>query len=267
MTRVAPTNTMTADCRCLPLERPLRRLVVTLLALLLMSAQATCRAQGQALPLLRFIAPTNNAMPIAGFEADVLVKGVVKDLSELLAARLGRRAVFKGLPSRRVSAALAAGEADAICFVLPEWLSGDFNWTRGLIPDASLVAATLDAPDLRDLHDLAGQPLGTVLGYAYPTLQAALGDKLKRADVTNMTTNLRRLAAGRVRYALVEKTALDYFLKHRPEAPVRIAWVVERFEARCAFSKSAVLPFAEVKQAVDRMVADGSVERLLARYR
>ena len=251
----------------MPLKRPVWLLVVTLATLLLMAAHATCRGQGVALPQLRFIAPTNNAMPIAGFEADVLVQGVVKDLSELLAARLGRRAVFKSLPSRRVSAALAAGEADAICFVLPDWLIGDFNWTRGVIPDASLVAATLDAPDLRDLHELAGQPLGTVLGYTYPALQAALGDKLKRADVSSMTTNLRRLVAGRVRYALVEKTAFDFFMKHHPEAPIRIAWVVERFEARCAFSKSAALPFAEVKQAVERMVADGSVERLLARYR
>lgn len=244
----------------------MKRLAGPLIATLLSSAAA---AQVPAAPPLRFVAATNNALPIAEFDSsnEHLIGGIAKDLAELIAAGLGRPVSFVPLPAKRVSAALAAGEADAVCFVLPEWLQGDFRWTRGLIPEASLVAAHADAPALKSLEQLSGQPLGTVLSYNYPRVEQALGKGLKRADAASMSANLRRLAAGRVRYALVEKTSLQYFLREQPNAPVRIAWVIDRFDARCAFSQRSGVPFAEVASVLDQLVSSGSVERVLARYR
>lgn len=238
-------------------------------ALLLAAVLPGMAAAQSAAPLaLRFVAATNNALPIAEFDAsEQLVGGIAKDLGELIATGLGRRASFVPLPATRVSAALLAGEADAVCFVLPQWLQGDFRWTRGLIPDASLVAAHADAPALKSLDELAGTPVGTVQGYRYPRVEQALDKKLKRVDHPSMAANLRALAAGRLRYALVEKTSLQYFLRGQPEAPLRVAWVVDRFDARCAFSPRSGVPFAEVAQVLDRLVSDGSVERVLARYR
>jgi polar amino acid transport system substrate-binding protein len=237
-----------------------------LLAATLLSG--TAAAQAPAPPPLRFVAATNNALPITAFDAEEhLVGGITKDLAELIAARLGRPVSFVPLPAKRVSAALLAGEADAVCFVLPAWLHGDFRWTRGLIPDAILVAAHADAPGLVSLDGLADEPVGTVQGYTYPRAEKALGKKFKRVDVAGMGANLRNLAAGRTRYAIVEKTALDYFLREQPGAPVRVAWVVDRFDARCAFSPRSGVPFAEVAQVLDRLVSDGSVEQVLARYR
>lgn len=241
----------------------MKRLAGALLATMLAGTGAA-----QSLPPLRFVAATNNTLPIAEFDAqEHLVGGIAKELAELIAAGLGRPISFVPLPARRVSAALAAGEADAVCFVLPQWLQGDFRWTRGLIPEASLVASHADAPALKSLDQLSGQPLGTVLSYNYPHVEQALGKGLKRADVASMAANLRRLAAGRVRYALVEKTSLQYFLREQPNAPVRIAWVIDRFDARCAFSQRSGVPFPEVASVLDQLVSDGSVERVLARYR
>lgn len=217
---------------------------------------------------LRFIAPSSNAMPIAAFQQDVLVDGIVKDLGELLAQRLGRRAVFEALPSKRVRESFAAGRADAMCFVLPQWMPGDYHWTRGLIPDASLVVALAGTPPLKSLQDLADQPVGTVLGYRYPKVEAALGARLRRADVPTMEANLNRLLAGRIRYALLERTALQYHLARQPAQPaVQVVLEVERFEAGCAFSKQADVNFNEVQQQVDRLLSDGSIEKILARYR
>ena len=243
----------------------MRRLAAPLLAAVLTSPAA---AQPAATAPLRFIAATNNALPIAEFDAsERLVGGIAKELGELIAAGLGRPASFVALPATRVSAALAAGEADAVCFVLPQWLQGDFRWTRGLIPDASVVAAHAEAPALKSLDELAGTPVGTVQAYRYPRVELVLDKRFKRADQPSMAANLRALAAGRVRYALVEKTSLQYFLRGQPDAPLRTAWVIERFDARCAFSPRSGVPFAEVAQVLDRLVSDGSVERVLARYR
>ncbi|MDR7268197.1 ABC-type amino acid transport substrate-binding protein [Pelomonas saccharophila] len=244
----------------------MRRLAALLLANVLAGAAAA--QSPSSLPPLRFVAATNNALPIAQFDANErLVGGIVKDLGELIAAGLDRQAVFVPMAGKRVSAALLAGEADAVCFVLPQWLQGDFRWTRGLIPDASLVAAHVDAPALRSLEQLAGQPLGTVQGYNYPHAEQALGKWFRRADVPSMAANLRRLAAGKLRYALVEKTSLQFFLHEQPHAPVRIAWVINQFDARCAFSPRSGVPFPEVAQVLDRLVSDGSIQRALAPYR
>lgn len=241
------------------------------LAALLLAPVLTGTAAAQSpppLPALRFVAATNNTLPIADFDArGQLVGGIAKDLGELIAAGLDRQVRFIPLAGPRVSPALLAGEADAVCFVLPEWLQGDFRWTRGLIPDASLVASHADAPALRTLEQLAGQPVGTVQGYTYSRAEHALGKWFRRSDVPSMAANLRRLAAGKVRYALVEKTSLQYFLHEQPDAPVRIAWVIDRFDARCAFSPRSGVPFPEVASVLDRLVRDGSIERMLARYR
>ena len=221
-----------------------------------------------ALPVLRIIAPTNNAMPVAGFAGDRLVDGITKDLGELLAQRLGRSVRFQGLPSRRVSAALAQGEGDAICYVLPLWLEGDFNWTRALIQDASLVASNeADAPALKGLAALAGVPLGTVLGYRYPRVEQTLGSAFIRSEATSMGGNLRKLVARRVGFALVEKTSLDYHLRLHPSDTIKPVWQIERFAAACAFSKRSSIPMAEVNKAVEAILSDGSVEHILARYR
>ncbi len=238
------------------------------LAALLLATVLAGTAAAQSPPPLRFVAATNNALPIADFDnKGQLVGGIAKDLGELIAAGLDRQARFIPMPGKQVSAALLAGEADAICFVLPEWLQGDFRWTRGLIPDASLVAAHADAPALKALQQLAGQPLGTVQGYTYPQAEQALGKWFRRSDVPSMSANLHRLAAGRLRYALVEKTSLQFFLREQPDAPVRIAWVIHQFDARCAFSPRSGVPFPEVTAVLDRLVSDGSVQRVLARYR
>ena len=244
----------------------MRRLAALLLATVL---AGTAAAQSLPSPSpLRFVAATNNALPIAQFDANEhLIGGMVKDLGELIAAGLDRPVSFVPMSGKRVSAALLAGEADAICFVLPEWLQGDFRWTRGLIPDAGLVASHANAPAMKSLDQLSGQPVGTVSGYSYPVVEKILGKGLKRADVPSMAANLRRLAAGKLRYALVEKTSLQFFLHEQPNAPVRIAWVINQFDARCAFSPHSGVPFAEVAQVLDRLVSDGSVERVLARYR
>lgn len=216
---------------------------------------------------LVFIAPTSNTLPLAEFEGNRLSAGILKDLGEAIAARLQRRARFLPLPSRRVRAALREGEADGVCYVIPGWLDGQHDWSSVVIPDAALLAGSPQAPALAHLQDLAGQAIGTVVGYRYPDVEATLGAAFVRDDAPTMLANLRKLAAQRLPYALAERTSLAYFLRQHPEAALKTVLTLGRIDARCAFSRKARLPFAEVNQAIDGLLADGSVERILSRYR
>ncbi|MFT7774252.1 substrate-binding periplasmic protein [Roseateles sp.] len=218
-------------------------------------------------PPLRFIAPLNHAMPFGGFEHGRLVAGIVKDISDNLATRLGRTIEYLPVPPRRVSQVLAAGGADGVCYVARDWIDGDFHWSPPVLEHAGVVAAHPQAPAVGSLQKLAGVPLGTVYAYRYPQFEQTLGARFVRDDAPSMLINLRKLAAHRVDYALTEKITLEYHNKLHPGDGLTAALQTTRYRTHCAFTLVRELPLERLDQAVRDMVRDGSVERILARYR
>ena len=214
-----------------------------------------------------FVAPTNLTMPLARFESEQLSGGILKDLGEAIAQRLGLQPRFVTQPSKRVGPALQQGKADGVCYVLPHWLEGSYNWSVPVIPNAGLVVAHGDAPAARAVADFADKPLGTVLGYRYPQFEQPLGSHFVRDDAPTMEANLRKLAAGRIKYAIIEQNTLAYFLRSNPGVPLKGILQVAHYTTQCAFSRESKLPFAEVNKAIGGLVTDGSVERILTRYR
>lgn len=217
--------------------------------------------------VLRIVAPTNQSMPVLRMAGTQPVDGLLKDVGEALAERLRLSPAFIALPSKRAGLAVASGAADLLCFVKPGWLEDKVLWTRLFLPGTGIVAAHVAAPPVATLHELRNEPLGTVLGYRYPVLDQAFMQAIRREDVPNATTNLRRLALGRIRYAVTDRAALDYFLRDNPGAGLREAIEVERYQLGCALSpdKAALLP--PLNQAIDRMQADGTLDAFVNHYR
>jgi polar amino acid transport system substrate-binding protein len=214
-----------------------------------------------------FVAPTNNTMPLVRFQGGALTGGILRDLGLAIAAKLGRTARFDAIPSKRVWTVLREGGADGVCYVMPAWAEGDFHWSRPLIPDGAVVAAHAGAPVVHGLAELYGVPIGTVLGYHYPTVEAQLGKGFVRDDGPTMEHNLGKLGAGRRQYALAELISVQHVMR-RPGAPqIRIDIVFEHIKAHCAFSKRSRIPFAEVERAIDALLQEGTIERILAAYR
>ncbi len=218
-------------------------------------------------PTITFIAPTNLGMPLAQFTKDQLTGGIVKELGDAIAQRLGREAVYRNIPTKRVSQTLTAGDADSVCYILPEWVKGDFDWSPPLIPDGDLVVSRADAPKINKLSDLIGQRVGTVLGYPYPSVNASIGGQFERDDALSAELNLRKLNLGRTDHALVEKSSLDYEKHLRPDSTLRIDLVIDSYQAKCAFSKRSKVPFQVVKSAIQSLLDDGSIDRVLSHYR
>jgi len=214
-----------------------------------------------------FVAPTNHTMPMARFVDGRITEGILKDLGDQIARRLGHKARYLLVPSKRVSAALTAGEADGLCYVLDYWIDGDFLWTRAFIPNAAIIAARPDAPRLHSLADLAGKPVGTVLGYRYPQLDVPLGTRFLRDDATDMEHNLRKIAIGRVNYAITEDLSLSWFARTNKTISLRRDLVVANITAKCAFSPKSRHAFRDVERAIDELVADGTLAAILDRYR
>ena len=238
----------------------LKRLLLALVVLLL---PATVQASGD----LLMIAPLNQTMPLAQFDNDKLSGGILKDLSEAIARRMGRNIAFISVAGDQVSATLAQGKADGICYVRPFWIDGDYHWSRPLIPDAELVASLPSAPVVRSLLDLRDRPVGTVTAYRYPRVEQVLGLRFQRQDSPTMEENLRRMMQGAVRYTVLAQSTLSYQLKVNKALKLRPDLIFASFTAQCAFSKRGNADFGEVDKAINGLIDDGSVASILARYR
>lgn len=238
-------------------------LALTTVAALLAARAAAAPAPDE----LVMLAPLNHTMPFARFSQGELSGGILKDMGESLAKRLQRRARFIAVPSRRVGIMLAGGEADGVCMVRPGWIDGDFNWTQNLIPSGGVVLARRDAPRLRSLQDLRGQPVGTVAGYRYQTAAQALGDGFVRDDGPSGELTLRKVIAGRSRYALMESNVAAWHVKTDATGSLRLDFVYESSMAQCAFSQRSTVPWRDVKRVTAAMAHDGTIDRIMARYR
>jgi polar amino acid transport system substrate-binding protein len=232
--------------------------------LVLVLSQSTAQA---AQPELTFLAPTNHMMPFVSFQDGELSGGFIKDISDVLAQRLGYKARFHTVPGKRVALALTRHDADGECFVIPAWIDDHFNWSRPAIPAAGAIVAHTNAPAIKALESQANELLGTVLGYRYPELDTILGDSLLRDDAPSVQHTLAKLAAGRTRYAVVDKMTTEHYLRAHPTAPLRIAFTYVRFKASCTFSLASPVRVAEVVRVLGEMVEDGTIDGIMARYR
>lgn len=213
------------------------------------------------------IAPLNQAMPFARFQKEKLAGGIIKDMGDALAQRLGRHPKFISVPGEGVSAVLAEGKADGICFVRPHWIDGDFDWSAPFMTDAETITSRTDAPRIGSLTDLRDRPVGTVASHRYPRIEKVLGIRFNRVDSPNIEESVRKLLDGGVQHALMGQATFDYQMRGEKAARVRIDMRVSSFEAQCAFSKKSGVPFADVDKAFNAMLRDGTVDRILARYR
>jgi ABC-type amino acid transport substrate-binding protein len=252
----------------------LAALLALILPLMARAAPASAAALGPAVsapaaerPLILLV-DDSAEMPSARVDKGQVLDGISRDLGQLIARRLGRRLQMLALPRRRVAGALGSGEADLLCDYLPDWLPGPFLWSRAFLPNATWVVTREDRAWPGSVQGLAGQRVGAVGGYAYPELQRALGPQLVRDDAPNGAANLRKLALGRVDHLVLSQRYLQYQQRIGAfSTPLHPPLVVGSYLSQCALSPHSSLDLTALNQALTDLSADGSLERMLQRYR
>ena len=238
-----------------------------LLAAALTGALAAPVVAAPVAPLV-VVVDTSAVMPEARIEGSQVLGGLHADLGEALARRLGRSVRMRALPRKRIGQALESGEADLVCDYQSAWLPGPFAWSRAFIPDQTVLVTAAGSPAPAGLGAVAGQPIGTVLGYAYPEVEAALGAGLRRDDAPDAVANLRKLSLGRVAHALTGRRLLDY---QRRSGGFTLALhpplVVAEVAGQCALSPRSAVTLTELNAAIQALLSQGELARILARYR
>jgi len=236
---------------------------------LLLALAAPVAADAAEAPPLVVLVDSSVQMPQALIRDGQVVDGLQHDITVELARRLGRALRFRVLPRRRVGPSLAANdEADLICTYLPAWLPEPLQWSKPFLDDGELLITARRREAPARLRDVAGQRIGTIAGFEYTEVAAALGAGFKRDDGPNLESLLRKLAVGRVDHALVGRASFEYLLR-RGEVPVALhtPLVVAHWRTACALAPNAPVTLTELDAALAAMQADGGLGRIVDRYR
>ncbi|MFH7040943.1 substrate-binding periplasmic protein [Paucibacter sp. JuS9] len=239
-----------------------RWLVVQAVALL-------CAALAHARAPLHVLVDNSTEMPQGRFERGYLVGGIHFDVGQALAGKLGREANFRVLPRKRVIDELLHGQqADLICGYLPQWLPGVTAWSRPFLPDEQWLLSGRTVPAPRKLAELAGQRIGTVLGFVYPEMQQQLGTGFVREEAPDAGANLRKLSLGRMQHAIVGRLQFEYQMRLGGyKLDLHAPLVISSYQSQCALSRHSTVSLAELDKAIAELQAEGGIQRILAKYR
>lgn len=177
------------------------------------------------LPLLgqpiRAVVSDSNPPPFAIFdEQGQLRDGLAKQMLEQIATELRVSTEYQNVPRARVMEWLKQGKADIACFLNPAWVDepAAVDWSVALLTSPQVIVRRRDASAVTQLSDLDGKRIGTTRGFFYPEFDMAfLQKQMIRDDAINLSSNLQRLAQGRLDAVLSVELSLRYTLKHNSQ--------------------------------------------------
>lgn len=220
---------------------------------------------------LRFSVSDSSTMPMIRLTRGVATDGILYDLHCRIAEKVGRKAEQPVMSRVRIQALLAEGAVDASCYMNRAWLEEDhpsYRWSVPFMSQRSVLVARIDSPAV-DLRQLQGERIGTVLGFHYPDVAELFQDgHLIRDDARTENQVLGKVVAGRYRYALSTRTALDWFNRSQPpELKLRVIDEMSDFPVHCIVRDEPDVPAREILDALQQMQGDGEFEAILAKYR
>lgn len=220
---------------------------------------------------LRFSIADAWAMPLVQIEDHQPTSGIIFDIMQSMAAQANLSAEYRVVPIQRVQRTLERGGIDVRCYAAQSWmpnLSGDYTWSLPLLIQRDLLISTPDNASPRTPDSLNGETIGTVLGYAYPTLQTAFDQhRLTRDDARSEVQVLQKLQIHRYRYAVGNQWSLDWFNRNLPEyQKLRGVAVIDEQPVGCIVRNDTDIPAQKLMRILLRMRMSGEIDRIMSRY-
>lgn len=221
---------------------------------------------------LRVLVSSAWAMPLLELRDERVQGGIVADLAQAVAQRLGVGVAFVLMPRARMDAAALAGDVDLRCYVRPAWSSApeDYTWGPELFSVANVVVGHAGVPEAHALGELpARSVIGGTRAFRYPPLEAGFqAGTWIREDASDQEKLLLKLSLRRHPYAVTDALTLGWFLRQSPGAalaPWRL--VVSQEPVHCAVPKAGRVEAARLLAAVEAVRRSGELAAILQRYR
>jgi len=219
---------------------------------------------------LRMAVTDGWAMPMVQIDRGRPTQGIIPDVLVSLATRVGVPAEFHVLSRARLAGAMERGEIDIRCYVSPDWLDDRDNylWSVPLFFQRDLLVGAPGTPSKVVPAALGKQPIGTVLGYTYPTLDLLFDNgQLQRDDARSQEQVLAKLLAGRYRYGVTNQWALDWFNQRHPvDQQLHQVAILQEQELSCYVRKDPKIPTQRILQILSDMKASGEIDAIVQLY-
>ena len=219
---------------------------------------------------LRFSVSESWAMPMIHIEHGQATGGVLYDLQQRLAEKVGRRAEMLVRPRLRIQQMLERGEIDVRCYVNPAWLSESHHqyiWSVPFMVQRDLLVGR--SQQQVQLSRMQGETIGTVLGFTYPGLDPLFASgQLQRDDARTQELALAKLQARRYDYAISNELTLQWFNRQQPAGDkLQPLQEVAADLVACIVRDEPDVPTMALLRALVQMKQAGEFEQILARYR
>ena len=229
----------------------------------------------QAIDTLNFAMSDALEMPFINHSKTIAkeLPGILAEWNTALAKQLGKKPAFGVYPSKRIVRVMEDGTADALCYVLPQWLPAELSnkliWSPPFLTDQERIVFRHDQKPIAQLSDLYEQRLGTVLGYHYASLQSDLNaKKIVRDDAPTELLLFEKLFRGRYQHMVAHDMTTAWFRKTEPrmKAYLTSSFVVTSYQAKCAFTQKTGLTEQELKLAFSEMEKRNVLAEILRKY-
>lgn len=226
-------------------------------------------------PLLRVAQPETATYPLLLIDATGHASGgVLKELGDKLAERLGTSAQHLIFSRRRLEDSVELGAADISCYLSPSWSDHYAKtglWSIATLPQIErlVVPASKAIPRIIP-EDFVGKRVAVIFGYHYPRIQPLFDEgKAERVDVNRVGQLFRLLEQGSADVLISSEAEISSYLNANPVDKARFTVGSTAFttvETQCLVSPRSPWSLGRINAVLEGMNADGTLRRLTERY-
>ncbi len=218
---------------------------------------------------------SDSGPPFIYLENGQVTGGIVWAIGNELGKTMGVKIEYRLLPTKRVELGLLDGGVHVACMSNPQWFEHDakrFEWSSPLfVTTDNFIVIKGKQDSISKWQDLDGKRLGVYVNYVY---HQQIMDRFKArrslpVTVRGLETGLKMLEAGRID-ALIEfgMIANHYINTHNLKSRYELArQPADRYELSCALSKMSPHDNEAIKKAIDLMITNQQIQRILQFYK
>lgn len=199
--------------------------------------------------------------------------GIISDVLNSIASKLGYRVIVVGIPKNREVIQLKSGDIDANALAF-EWVKKpeDFAFTDVIVVARDvLFSARRDPISFNKLEDLYGKTIGIHLGYSYPFLKNSFNNgKITSSHASSEKAMLGKVLVERTQGAVVNEFVGQWLIKNTPQWQGKFfisKKEIDSFDLRIQFSKKWQNFIVLFNRELHAMKNDGRLEKIKSLYR
>lgn len=212
--------------------------------------------------------------PMEAYGSDGIINGgLLKDLGEHLAAKLGTQIVFVKQSRRRIESGLLAGSLDITCYSHPTWWDSTQPalWSIPTIPQIERVVGLRNEKlPSTDPEDFAGKRVAVHTGYHFPMLQPLFDSGIaKRLDENQVPMLFKAVETKLADILITSDAEIEGYLNENPDKRNLFSVAREPFSivpTQCAVSPRSEWKLESINSALRDMMRQGEFDRLTKKY-